>query len=97
MSVFEYPGILVSVIMGLGITHMLAGVSKMIHHRETMKIYWVHIVWTLNLLLVIIAIWWGMFWWSFLRHRTKRTMDCVTLREPTLFSYHGCSCVLSVP
>ena len=64
MSVFEYLGVLVSVVMGLGITHVLAGVSKTIHHRDTMKIYWVHLVWTVSLLIQILAIWWGMFWWS---------------------------------
>ena len=64
MDVFEYLSVLVSVILGLGITHLLAGASKMVHHRDTMRLYLPHIVWTVNLLLLILAIWWGMFWWS---------------------------------
>ena len=64
MSVFEYLGVLLSVIMGLGVTHLLAGLSKTIHHRKTVKHYWVHTLWTFNVLVYIVIIWWGMFWWS---------------------------------
>ena len=64
MSVFEYLGVLLSVILGLGLTHILSGVSKTIHARETMKIYWVHLLWALSVVIYIVVIWWGMFWWS---------------------------------
>ena len=64
MGVFEYLGVILSVIMGLGLTHILAGVSKTIHHRKTVKPYWVHTLWALNMLIYIVVIWWGMFWWS---------------------------------
>lgn len=64
MSVFEYLGVLLSVIMGLGVTHILAGVSKTIHHRQTLRFFWVHTLWALNILIYIVIIWWGMFWWS---------------------------------
>ena len=36
MGVFEYLGVLLSVILGLGLTHLLAGLSKIIHHRKTL-------------------------------------------------------------
>ena len=64
MGVFEYLGVLLSVIMGLGVTHLLGGLSKTIHHRTTVKLYWVHTLWALNILIYIVIIWWGMFWWS---------------------------------
>ena len=64
MGVFEYLGVLLSVIMGLGVTHILAGLSKTIHHRRTLKLYWVHTLWAFNILVYIVIIWWGMFWWS---------------------------------
>ena len=64
MTVFEYLGVILSVIMGLGLTHILAGLSKTIHHRNSVKPYWVHTLWTFNTLIYIIIIWWGMFWWS---------------------------------
>ena len=64
MSVFEYLGVFLSVIMGLGVTHILAGISKTIHHRRTLKHFWLHTLWAFNILVYIVIIWWGMFWWS---------------------------------
>ncbi len=32
MGVFEYLGVILSVIMGLDVTHILSGISKTIHH-----------------------------------------------------------------
>ena len=54
MGVFEYLGVLLSVIMGLGVTHILAGLSKVIHHRKTFKSYWVHTLWCINVLIYIV-------------------------------------------
>ena len=64
MGVFEYIGVLVSVIMGLGITHLATGTSKTIQHRDTVRFYLPHTLWTFNVLIYILLIWWGMFWWS---------------------------------
>ncbi len=64
MGVFEYLGVILSVIMGLGVTHILAGLSKTIHQRKTIKPYWVQSLWAVNVLIYIVTIWWGMFWWS---------------------------------
>ena len=64
MSVFEYLGVLLSVIMGLGVTHILVGLAKTIHNRRTITLFWVHSMWAVNVLIYIVIIWWGMFWWS---------------------------------
>jgi hypothetical protein len=64
MAVFDYLGVMLSVILGLGVTHLLAGLSKQIHYRKTVRFSWVHTLWTLNILTYIVIIWWGMFWWS---------------------------------
>ncbi len=64
MSLFEYLGVLLSVVMGLAITHVLVGISKSIHMRATIKPYWVHLLWAVNVLTYVIGVWWGMFWWS---------------------------------
>ena len=61
---FEYIGVLISVILGLGMTHLVIGVSKLIQGRDSIKIYWVHVFWTGNILIHILAIWWGMYWWN---------------------------------
>jgi len=68
MSVFEYLGVFLSLIMGLGVTHILTGISKTVHFRQTVKPCWVQLMWALNSLIYIIIIWWGMFWWSGQEH-----------------------------
>jgi hypothetical protein len=64
LSVFEYLGVLLSVVIGLGLTHLLTGLSKTIHHRDTLRPYWVQLLWVFNIGLYIVAVWWGMFSWS---------------------------------
>ncbi len=64
MTLFEYLSVFLSVIMGLGVTHILAGLSKTIHYRRTLGLSWVHTLWAINILIYIVIIWWGMFWWS---------------------------------
>jgi hypothetical protein len=64
MGIFEYLGVLISVIMGLGITHLATGATKLIQHRDGVRLYLPHALWTINVLMFILLIWWGMFWWS---------------------------------
>ncbi len=85
MTLFEYLGVLVSVIMGLGITHLLTGVSKVIQRRDSVRVYWVHLVWTVNILLYILVIWWGMFWWTTLQEWTFYQFLFITLYSIVLF------------
>jgi hypothetical protein len=85
MSLFEYLGVLISVVMGLGITHLLTGISKVIQHRDTVRVYWVHVLWTVNILLYIIVIWWGLFWWSKLPEWSFFEFLFVTLYAIALF------------
>ena len=35
----------------------------MIQMRHEITHYWVHIVWTFNVIIYVLGIWWGMFWW----------------------------------
>lgn len=64
MGVFEYLGVLISVIMGLGITHLATGATKLVQNRDTVTFYLPHALWTFNHLLYLLLVWWGMFWWS---------------------------------
>lgn len=61
---FSYLGVLISVILGLALTHLLVGVSKLVQMRRTVRTYWVHVVWAVNVLMFVLAVWWGMFWWN---------------------------------
>jgi hypothetical protein len=85
MSVFEYIGVLVSVIMGLGITHLATGTSKLIQHRSEVRLYLPHMLWTLNILIFILLIWWGMFSWSSHDNRFAYEYLFITLYAIVMF------------
>jgi len=65
---FSYLGVLISVILGLALTHLLVGLSKTIQLRGSVRVYWVQIVWVFNVILYVLALWWGMFWWNKLQN-----------------------------
>jgi len=46
MSEFEYLAVLVSLVLGLGITHLLTGVGRMIHRRDEFRVDAAHLLWT---------------------------------------------------
>jgi hypothetical protein len=67
---FDYFGVLISVIFGLALTHLLRGLGRLIQMRHETRSYWVHIVWTINVVIFVLAVWWGMYWWKGLQDWT---------------------------
>lgn len=70
-SLFEYLAVIVSVIVGLGLTRILQGVARMLEARARVRVYWVHLVFTGIVFLGHLLFWW-LFWssrqveaWSF--------------------------------
>lgn len=61
MSVFEYVSVLTSIVIGLGIAHLLRGVAGLIQHPSRYKTYWVHLIWVAFMFFQAIF-WW---WWEF--------------------------------
>ena len=61
MTVFEYLAVLFSIIIGLGITHLLGGIGRLIRRPERYKVYWVHLVWTFSTFLYLLLFWWMEF------------------------------------
>ncbi len=59
MAMFEYVMVLASIIVGLGMTHLLQGVLDIIQERT--RYYWVHLVWVGTAFIQAI-LWW---WWEF--------------------------------
>jgi hypothetical protein len=61
MEMFNYVMVLASVIIGLGITHLLQGVGGIVQHPRRDKIYWVHLLWVGAIFLRAIFWWWFEF------------------------------------
>ena len=53
---FDYFGVLISIILGLALTHLLRGLAKLIQMRHEVEPYWVQIVWTLTVTIFVLAI-----------------------------------------
>jgi hypothetical protein len=63
MGAFEYLSVLISIILALGMTRVLAGVGEMLQARSRRHIYWVHALWIVNLLLYLVIAWWIFYRW----------------------------------
>ncbi len=61
---FNYVMVLASVIIGLGITHLLTGVAGVIQHPGRAKVYWIHLAWVAATFLRAIFWWWFEFQFS---------------------------------
>jgi hypothetical protein len=63
MGAFEYLSVLISIILALGMTRVLAGVGEMLQARRHRRIYWVHVVWIVNLFMYLVVAWWIFYRW----------------------------------
>ena len=83
MSEFDYLGVLISIVLGLGITQLLSGFARWLELRSTAPIYPPALMWALFLLVVHVQTWWSMFGlrahntWTFLQF-------AVVLAQPIL-------------
>jgi hypothetical protein len=57
-DVFIHVRILVGVVLGLGLTRMLAGVGKYIQHPHHKPLYLTHLLWVAVIILDIVHFWW---------------------------------------
>jgi hypothetical protein len=63
MSPFEYLSVLISIVLALGMTRVLAGIGEMLQARSRRRIYWVHVIWVANLFLYLVVAWWIFYRW----------------------------------
>ena len=64
MSSFEFISILMSIIIGLGVTNLLAGTGRAFYRRRQNPMDEVHVVFTAATLLVLVLNWWVAFKWN---------------------------------
>jgi len=63
---FDYLAVLISVILGVALTHIVTGYSHLIQRRSELKLSVTPLVWSVAVLVYVLAVWWGMFWWKHL-------------------------------
>ena len=67
MSQFEFLSVFISIVLALGVSGILSSWGQEIRFRKDVRHYWLHAVWGVLLLLVMVQAWWGL--WR-LRERT---------------------------
>ncbi|MGA9340833.1 MAG: hypothetical protein WBV61_00680 [Rhodanobacteraceae bacterium] len=63
MSEFEYISVLLSIIIGLGITQLLSGVARLVRDGHSLRPAWWVMVIVATLLLAHFQVWWVCFRW----------------------------------
>lgn len=63
MDPFSYLSVLISIILALGMTRVLAGIGEMLQARSHRRIYWVHAIWAVNLFIYLVVAWWIFYRW----------------------------------
>ena len=61
VSPFEYLSVLVSIIIGLGLSHLLTGAARLIQMRRRVRPYLPTYIWIFVLLLLQVQIWWAAY------------------------------------
>ena len=70
MDAFSYLSVLLSIIIGLGLTQVLTAVGRIVRHRDRVRADWLPLLWAAVLLVVYVQVWWAMFG---LRHVSEWT------------------------
>ena len=63
MTDFEFLTVLVSIVIGFGLTHLLGGLGRAYHFRRSSKMDAVHVAWTIMVFFVLVLNWWVFLLW----------------------------------
>lgn len=61
MDAFSYLSVLLSIVLGLAIQQVLQGYRALILSRRRVRFYWVPILWSVLILLMVAQHWWASF------------------------------------
>jgi hypothetical protein len=60
---FNYVAVLVSIVLGFGVTKVLGQLSETIQAQDRQRNYWVHTLWMVNLFIYLMLAWWVLYRW----------------------------------
>lgn len=70
MVEFEYVAVLVSIIIGFGLTHLLSGLADMLNRRGEYTLDPVHALWAVLVFFILCLNWWVFFQYRQIAHWT---------------------------
>lgn len=60
-AIYLHVRVLLGMIVGLGLTHLLRHVARIVEHPNAKRVYWVHLLWVLSVFLFLLHFWWWEF------------------------------------
>ena len=85
MDAFSYLSVLLSIILGLGLTQLLTAAGRLIRHRDRVRVDWLPLLWSAVLLVVYVQAWWAMFGLRSVRDWTFVAFLVVLAQTTTLY------------
>src|SRR5436190_1219315 len=85
MDAFSYLSILLSIIVGLGLTQILTAVGRLIRHRDRVRADWLPLLWGAVLLVIYVQVWWSMFGLRHVNEWTFGSFAAVLAQTGTLY------------
>ena len=61
MEAFGYVSVIISVVIGLGLSHLLTGAVELFKARRRVRFDWVHLLWVVLVVVGHIFLWWTMW------------------------------------
>ena len=82
MSLYEFILVMVSLVLAIGVTHLLHEMASIVRYRETLEIDLVTVLWTVILFFSAILYWWSL--WDFIAVEWTFPRFCFLLLTPIL-------------
>jgi len=89
---FIHMRIVLGMVVGLGLTHLLRQLARIIEHPGRKRVYWVHLVWAASMFLYLLSFWWWEYRLSLVTQWTFNLYLFVTVYA--LLLYLLCTLVL---
>ncbi len=83
MTLFEFLMMIASVVVAFGMTEIVSGWGRMMRTRAKVEPYWLHLGWTIVILVLLIEHWVGM--WTYRELLFDNIAQVVSLVIPSIF------------
>jgi hypothetical protein len=58
---FEHLTVLISIVIGMGLAHLLTTAHELVQVRARVKLYWLPVVWFVLIFIALVEWWWAIF------------------------------------
>jgi len=65
-TLYAHIRVILGIVVGLGLTHLLRNLARLVEEPREDRLYWVHLAWALFLILYLLHFWWWEFRFSHL-------------------------------